>query len=190
MKNTGKLNIIVIALSCILLSACGTLGSSVSSIIGLDKPAEQQLYGTWNYQQPSVAFTSKNLLAKAGGEVAATQIKNKLKPQYQYVGFNSVNTAFTLNPDKTFSAKFLGRTIGGTYEYEPTTCKLTFHFILLNLPCYVKRTAKGMAFLLESKKLLSLFRTAAIISGNDEMKIVGELSKNYEGIRIGFDMAK
>ena len=49
------------------------LGNAFNSVIGLDKPTEAQLYGSWHYTQPGVAFTSKNALAKAGGEVAATQ---------------------------------------------------------------------------------------------------------------------
>lgn len=51
------------------------LGNAFNSVIGLDKPTEAQLYGSWHYTQPGVAFTSKNALAKAGGEVAATKLR-------------------------------------------------------------------------------------------------------------------
>ena len=55
-----------------------TIGNVISSVIGTDKPSQADLIGTWSYRQPGVAFTTENLLAKAGGEVAATTAKEKL----------------------------------------------------------------------------------------------------------------
>ena len=52
----------------------GTIANVFSSVIGMDKLTAQGLIGTWNYSGPGCAFTSENLLAKAGGEVAATKI--------------------------------------------------------------------------------------------------------------------
>ncbi|MBP3767483.1 MAG: DUF4923 family protein [Prevotella sp.] len=47
-----------------------------------------------------------------------------------------------------------------------------------------------MALLFESKKLLTVLQTMAALSNDDTYKKFGELSKNYDGIRIGFDMKK
>ena len=55
----------------------GTLGNVIISVIGAQKVTAQDLIGAWNYSGPGCAFTSENLLAKAGGEVAATRIKEK-----------------------------------------------------------------------------------------------------------------
>jgi len=166
------------------------LGNVLGSIIGLDKPTEAQLYGTWQYAQPGVAFTSQNALAKAGGEIAASQIKGKLIPEYQKVGISSSNTVIVLNQDKTFSAKIAGMPLSGTYTYNPQTCLLSLNSLLLKVNCYVKGTTKGMSFLMESKKLLTLLQTAASISGNSSLQTIGSLSTNFDGVQIGFDMSR
>ena len=52
-----------------------TLGNVITSVLGIDKLSQKSLVGTWKYKGPGCAFTSHNTLAKAGGEVAAAQIK-------------------------------------------------------------------------------------------------------------------
>ncbi|MBQ6161312.1 MAG: DUF4923 family protein, partial [Prevotella sp.] len=81
------------------------LGNILASVLGGERPSETQIIGTWKYAQPGVAFTSDNLLAKAGGEVAASQIKEKLATYYNSLGVKSSNTYFVFNEDKTFSGK-------------------------------------------------------------------------------------
>ncbi len=166
------------------------VGNVLRSVIGLDKPKQKDLLYTWRYKQPGAAFTSENALAKAGGEVAATQVKEKLAIYYNKVGINDANTTITLNQDGTFSARIGGKSFSGNYTYDESECKLTFQTLLISLPCYAKRTTAGMSFLFESKKLLTLFQLVAAISGNATLETVGDLSKNYDGVRIGFDMSK
>ena len=61
----------------------GTIANIFTSVIGMDKVTEKGLIGTWRYDSPGVAFTSENLLAKAGGEVAATKIEQGVRiPSY------------------------------------------------------------------------------------------------------------
>ena len=89
----------MLALTCLLMVSCGNMGqvmsamtngtgiaNAVKSVIGLDKLKTQQLIGDWKYKGPGCAFTSENLLAKAGGEIAAVQIEEKVQPYYQQVG--------------------------------------------------------------------------------------------------------
>ena len=61
----------------------GTLANVFTSVIGLDKVTEKGLVGTWKYEGPGCAFTSENLLAKAGGEVAATKAEQELAPYFR-----------------------------------------------------------------------------------------------------------
>ena len=55
---------------------------------------------------------------------------------------------------------------------------------------YVKKENDQMSFLMESKKLLTFLQTAASLSGNSTLKTLSSLSKNYSGMRMGFDMSK
>ena len=142
------------------------------------------------YEGPGCAFTSENLLAKAGGEVAATKVEQELTPYFQKVGITAQNTYVTFNEDKTFQACISGKTFSGTWTLEEATAKVTMKTLLLTINCYAKREYRGIALLFESKKLLNVLQVMAALSGNDTVQKVGELSKNYDGIRLGFDMKK
>src|SRR3712207_9508183 len=63
-----------------------TIGNIIGSVLGIDKPSVNELYGTWSYYEPGIAFTSNNTLARAGGEVAAGSIREKLRSEERRVG--------------------------------------------------------------------------------------------------------
>lgn len=167
-----------------------TVGNLIGSVLGTNKPKESDLVGSWKYKQPGVAFTSENLLAKAGGQVAATTVKEKLATTYKQVGISSSNTYFTIKEDKTFSGKVDGTPLSGTWTYDASSQKLTLKTLLFSMPCYAEKTSTGMSFLFESKKLLSVLQTVAAVSGNSTLSTIGDLSKNYDGVRMGFDMKR
>ena len=210
-----KMKSILAGLAVLTLTACGTLGTGdnsgignilgsvlgaatdgqtigniLTSVIGLDKPSQADLIGTWQYRQPGAAFTSENLLAKAGGEVAATTVKEKLASYYNGVGIKSSNTVLQFTQDGQFAGKVAGKSISGTYTYDPNTCQIQMKTLFFTLPAYAKKTTTGMSILFESKKLLSVLQTLAAISGNSSLQTIGDLSKNYDGVRIGFDMSR
>ena len=47
------------------------LGGLLDLVVGSVKLSQADIIGTWSYVEPACAFTSENLLAKAGGSVAA-----------------------------------------------------------------------------------------------------------------------
>ena len=166
----------------------GALGNILASVLnGTTRPTKQQLIGSWTYSQPGCAFTSDKLLAQAGGEVVAAEIKTKLAPTYQSVGVKSSNTSVIFNQDGTFSAKFAGTGMSGNYTYDEATAKVTMQGMLLTINCYAKRNSDGIALLFESSKLLTLLQTVSALSGNTTVQTVGEISKSYDGLRLGFD---
>lgn len=172
-----------------------TLGNILSSIIGLDKIDANALVGTWHYSQPGCAFTSQSALAAAGGEVVATSVKEKLDEYYKKIGFKSSNTGFVFNSDGTYTATLLGKTISGTYTFEPSTQAITLNVTLLgvnaySLPGFVKKNTDGIALLFESKKILSILQTVGAMSGNSSVQSITSLTSNYDGVRVGFDMVK
>ena len=73
------------------------MGNVLSSVLGIDRITQKNLIGTWKYKGPGCAFTSENTLAKAGGEIAATQVKEKMASQYSKLGFSSSNTYITFD---------------------------------------------------------------------------------------------
>ena len=166
----------------------GTIANVFSSVIGMDKLTQRGLIGSWNYSRPGCAFTSENLLAKAGGEVAATKIEQEMQPYYDKLGLSSSNTRITFNEDQTFSAVIAGKSLSGKYTFDEANAKITMQTLLFSFNCYAKREYGGISLLFESKKLLTVLQTVALMSGNDTAQKIGELSKNYDGVRLGFDM--
>lgn len=136
-----------------------------------------------------MAFTSENLLAKAGGEVAASQLKDKLKDTYRSVGIRRENTRIVFGEDNAFSGKIMGKSVRGTYTLDESNGELKMQTLLFTLNGHVKRNGvNGVSLLFESKKLLTVLQALSAMSGNANLEMVGEISKNYDGVRIGFDM--
>jgi hypothetical protein len=191
------------ALACIAMTSCGNMSqvlgamtngtgvvNAITSVIGLDKVKAQNLIATWKYNGPGCAFTSENLLAKAGGEVAAVQIEEKLLPYYQQVGLSANNTYITFNEDGTFTSKIAGTPFSGKYTFDEATQKITLKGLLLSMTCYTKKETNGISILFEAKKLLTVLQTMSAMSGNKDLQTIGDLSKNYDGVRVGFDMKR
>ncbi len=170
------------------IASGGTIANAFSSVIGLDKVTEKGLVGTWHYDSPGCAFTSENLLAKAGGEVAATKIEQELAPYFDKVGISGQNTYVVFNEDKTFECTLGGKSFSGTWTLDEETAKVTMKSLFISINCYAKREYHGIALLFESKKLLTVLQILATMSGDDTVQKIGDLSKNYDGIRLGFDM--
>ena len=202
-----KKTILAMAMAVALLTGCATMGGNtgglfggidgasvlgnvLGSVLGLNKITQENLVGTWRYAGPGCAFTSDNLLAKAGGEVAAQKVKAQLQSHYSSLGLNSSNTYISFKEDKTFSGKVDGKTLSGTYTLDVNTGQITLKTLLLTMNGYVNLNTTGMSLLFESQKLLTILQGLGALSGNTTMSAVGELSKNYKGVRIGFDMAR
>ena len=179
----------------VLGSVLGGLGSQntvdglLGLVIGSVQVSENQLYGAWYYTQPGCAFTSENLLAKAGGAVAAETCKDKLLPVYNTLGISSQNTQFQFTQDHQFQAYVKGIPVSGTYTYDQQNATIKLKTMLLSTNMYVTRTTQGLAFTFESKNLLKVLQAVAAVSGNSTLQTVGDLSKQFDGVRLGFDMA-
>ena len=171
----------------------GLLGNVLNSVLGatgVTKLTQKSLIGTWKYNQPGCAFTSDDLLAQAGGEVVAGQVKQKLQPTFQTLGIKSGNTSISFKEDGTFSAKIAGKSWSGSYTFYEKTAEVNMKGLLLNMTCYAKQNANGIGLLFEANKLLTLLQTLTALSGNSTLSTIGDLSKNYKGLRLGFDYTK
>lgn len=147
---------------------------------------------TWKYSKPGCAFTSENLLAKAGGEIAASKIEEDLSKYYSKFGFSKSNTYFTFKTDGTFAAKIDGKSWNGTYTFDEKTHAIQLKGLLLSASGFATRTANGISLLFEQKKLLTLITTLSKLNltGSTTMSAVSSIVDNYDGVRIGFEMTK
>lgn len=147
---------------------------------------------TWKYSKPGCAFTSENLLAKAGGEIAASKIEEDLSKYYSKFGFSKSNTYFTFKTDGTFAAKIDGKSWNGTYTFDEKTHAIQLKGLLLSASGFATRTTNGISLLFDQKKLLTLIKTLSKLNltGSTTMSAVSSIVDNYDGVRIGFEMTK
>lgn len=176
-------------------SSSSSTGSSIvngilNNVIGLGTFKKEDLCHTWKYSKPGCAFTSENLLAKAGGEVAATKIEEQLAGYYTKFGITSSNTYFTFNTDGSFNAKIDGKSWNGTYTFDEKTHEIHLKGLLLSASGYATKTTTGISLLFDQKKLLNLIKTLSTFKGSSTLSAVGSIANNFDGARVGFEMTK
>lgn len=176
-------------------SSSSSTGSSIvngilNNVIGSGTFKKEDLCHTWKYSKPGCAFTSENLLAKAGGEVAATKIEEQLAGYYTKFGITSSNTYFTFNTDGSFNAKIDGKSWNGTYTFDEKTHEIHLKGLLLSASGYATKTTTGISLLFDQKKLLNLIKTLSAFKGSSTLSAVGSIANNFDGARVGFEMTK
>ena len=145
---------------------------------------------TWKYSKPGCAFTSENLLAQAGGEIAANKVEEKLGEYYSKFGFSSSNTYFTFKTDGTFAAKIDGKSWQGNYTFDEKTHAIQMKGLLLSMSGYATKTTNGISLLFDQTKLLNLIKTMGALKGSSTLSAIGTIANNYDGMRVGFEMTK
>ena len=177
-------------------NSSSSAGSSIingilNNVIGSGSFSKQDLCAhTWKYSKPGCAFTSENLLAKAGGEIAANKVEEKLGEYYSKFGFSGSNTYFTFKTDGTFAAKIDGKSWQGNYTFDEKTHAIQMKGLLLSMSGYATKTTNGISLLFDQKKLLNLIKTIGSLKGNSTLSAIGTIANNYDGMRVGFEMTK
>ena len=171
-------------------NAGSIINGILNNVIGSGTFKKEDLCYTWKYSKPGCAFTSENLLAKAGGEIAANKVEEELEDYYKKFGFSSSNTYFTFNTDGTFSAKIDGKAWNGNYTFDEKTHAIQMKGLLLSASGYATKTTNGISLLFDQKKLLNLIKALSAFKSSSTLSAVGNIANNYDGMRIGFEMTK
>ncbi len=177
-------------------NSSSSAGSSIingilNNVIGSGTFSKQDLCAhTWKYSKPGCAFTSENLLAKAGGEFAANKVEEKLGEYYSKFGFSGSNTYFTFKTDGTFAAKIDGKSWQGNYTFDEKTHAIQMKGLLLSMSGYATKTTNGISLLFDQTKLLNLIKTMGALKGSSTLSAIGTIANNYDGMRVGFEMTK
>lgn len=177
-------------------NSSSSAGSSIingilNNVIGSGTFSKQDLCAhTWKYSKPGCAFTSENLLAKAGGEIAANKVEEKLGEYYSKFGFSGSNTYFTFKTDGTFAAKIDGKSWQGNYTFDEKTHAIQMKDLLLSMSGYATKTTNGISLLFDQTKLLNLIKTMGALKGSSTLSAIGTIANNYDGMRVGFEMTK
>lgn len=177
----------------------GQSGSSVfqhllSSVLNNAPLTHKDLLGKWTFQGSDCLFESENLLAQAGGTLAATQVESKVDGYLSKVGIVKGSCTFSFAPDGSFTATLGGRQITGTYVFDPKTSRLQLSALmgLFSLQPRVVRSGKGISLLFEADKLLALAKTVASFLGKNDttMAIASSVMTSYKGMQLGLQLKK
>ena len=177
-------------------NSSSSAGSSIingilNNVIGSGTFSKQDLCAhTWKYSKPGCAFTSENLLAQAGGEIAANKVEEKLGEYYSKFGFSSSNTYFTFKTDGTFAAKIDGKSWQGNYTFDEKTHAIQMKGLLLSMSGYATKTTNGISLLFDQKKLLNLIKTMGALKGSSTLSAIGTIANNYDGMRVDLEVRK
>ena len=149
------------------------------------------LQGDWKYNAPSVGVSGKNLLAGIAKPIAKGKLKKKLKNAYKKIGLDKARPQFVFNEDGTCSMKLMGASVKGTYNYNPSTEKISFKWHGVPMTANLKRDGKKkLQLTFDADKLLSLISLMGRFSDSSTIKALSTLLDNYEDVMVGFELKK
>ncbi len=168
------------------------VSSAVSSVTSSVTTTSTTIVGTWAYSAPKVEFDSDNLLASAGGTVAASTVETQLETYYTSLGLNSSSFVFDSSLNFTISTGKLSAT--GTYVFDSSAKTITMTVSKLNTSIvgYVSVTGSTMYLTFEADKLLTLAKSlgSATADYSSTISTLSTLAENYDGMKLGFTLTK
>ena len=200
MKTKGNRLLKCLCLVAVMTVAAGNAGAQdlksvlsgvVKSVVGDKTTTESSIVGTWTYAAPECQFESDNLLAKAGGEVAAKEVEEKIQTVYEKVGMDGCQ--YTFGEDGSYSCTVKGKTSSGTYTFDSDAKTVTMKSKLgIKTVAYVTVTGDSMSLVFKADKLMSVLKTltSAASSVNSMASTINSIADSYDGLRLGFELKK
>lgn len=148
------------------------------------------LQGEWKYSGPSVGVSGKNLIAGVAKPIAKSKLKKKLKNAFKKIGLDKARPQFQFDTDGSCSVKMFGMGLKGSYNYNPTTEKITFKWHGVPLSANLKRDGKKLHLTFDADKLLTLISLMGRFSDSSAIKALSTLLDNYEDVMVGFELKK
>jgi len=167
------------------------LSGVAKAVVGNKATTASSIIGTWTYSGPECQFESENLLAKAGGEMAAKEVEEKMIAVYNKVGMNNIR--YTFNEDGTYSYQMKKRTVTGSYVFDDAAKTITMTGKLgLKTVAYVTVTGNDMSMVFKADKLMSILKTitGAASKVNSTAATINSVAKAYDGLMLGFELKK
>lgn len=167
------------------------LSGVAKAVVGNKATTASSIIGTWTYSGPECQFESENLLTKAGGEMAAKEVEEKMIAVYNKVGMNNIR--YTFNEDGTYSYQMKKRTVTGSYVFDDAAKTITMTGKLgLKTVAYVTVTGNDMSMVFKADKLMSILKTitGAASKVNSTAATINSVAEAYDGLMLGFELKK
>lgn len=189
-----------LCMAAVMTAAAGNAGAQdlksvlsgvVKNVVGDKTTTASSIIGTWTYAGPECQFESDNLLTKAGGEVAAKEVEEKIQKVYEKVGMDGCQ--YTFSEDGSYSCTIKGKTSSGTYTFDSDAKTVTMKSKLgIKTVAYVTVTGDSMSLVFKADKLMSVLKTitSAAASVNSTASTISSIADSYDGLRLGFELKK
>lgn len=179
-------------------STLSSILSMATSILGNVTTSNYDFTGTWTYKGAAIALTSSNTLSQLAGSAAESTVEAKVDEYLSKVGIKSGALTFTFNADSTFSFTLLKIPFQGTWSYDKSTSAINLKFgktmKWLSMTGIIKTTISGETKLLfTADKFLAFVKNLlekANVSGSTAISTVTTLLNSYDGLYVGFKLAK
>lgn len=145
--------------------------------------------GTWSYSAPAVRLGGNNTLADLSGSAIGATLGSKMQSTFEKIGVKKGFCSITFNSDGTFSMPVKGKSVSGTYTFDPSThvVKLTIGKIgTINGYAYISGQQLQLVFSVEkfTKFVVNLGSKISALNS------ITSLLKQYENACLGFEFSK
>ena len=166
------------------------ISSLLGSLLGNSTLSANDVQGTWNYQAIDCVFETENYLLKAGGEIAATKVEEKIDETLTKLGVKKGTLSFTFNQDKTFTINVKGRTVKGTYalDMEKKCVTLTYLNGVATITPVIVKSGKTLSLLYDADKFFNFLVTISATSKNTTVSTISKFLSSYDGMLIGMEL--
>lgn len=168
----------------------------VSSVTSSDKVTHEDMQGTWRFTGSACRFESDDLLKKAGGELAASKVKEKLDGWCEKAGLTEGSCTFTFGADSSFINVTSKATLKGTYSADGTgglVLKYTAGKTNITAKEFHARAYKSggkIYVMFSADKAVGMLSSLASVANISSLKTAASLVQDYDGILLGIELSK
>ena len=169
---------------------------AVTAVTGGKKLTVENLAGTWTYVNPGIQLEGDNALKNVAASVAASEMEKKLKEYCAKVGIVEGAFNYTFNSDSTFTNVLKGKTLKGTYSFNPDEKTMELHYgkigksKLPSMTAHVVLSNDELSLLFDADKLLDFLTKLSAVSKNTTLQTLNKLASQYDGMMLGFELKK
>ncbi|MFI3240200.1 MAG: DUF4923 family protein, partial [Bacteroidales bacterium] len=98
--------------------------------------------------------------------------------------------------DNSFSCTCSSKSISGTYELNSDGDQITLNFAAISsinlgsIDAKISLSSSNLLILFDADKLLEIISTVSSATDNSSLQTINSLLSNYDGVQLGFDLAK
>lgn len=149
------------------------------------------IIGTWNYSAPAARLDGDSTLSSLSGSLVGSTLSTKMATAFEKVGIREGFCTITFNDDGSFAMPVKGKSVNGTYEFDPATHSITLHIGKSSLGSF-----GGYAYI-SGPKLQIVFPTDKLMtfltqfgSKITALSSVTALLEKYDSAYLGFEFEK